>query len=143
MKKAKDVMIPLRKVITADPEESLQNVMKKMAKAGVSGVPVIATPGKKVVGVISESDILRFVEKDEAEMGGEKAMVNLEHALPTRVRELMSKSLVTVGPEAGLDEVVRLMTTKKVNRVVVVDKKRSLLGLVARAEALHAALEAD
>jgi CBS domain-containing protein len=140
MKKARDIMIPLRKVVTLSPSDSLEKAVRKLAGTGVSGAPVVIGREKRVVGVLSESDILRYVEKTEAEMrGGEKAMITLERAIPTRVRNLMSKNLVTVGQEAGLDEVVKLMVRREVNRVVVVDEKRSLRGLVARADVLRAA----
>jgi CBS domain-containing protein len=141
MKKAGELMVPRQKVITLSPEDSLEGAVRKLARARVSGAPVVVGSEKKVVGVLSESDILRYIERTEAEMGGEKRLVAIEHMAPTRVRDLMSKSPVTVGPGAGLDEVVELMTAKKVNRVVVVDDKKSLHGLIARGDVLRAAEE--
>ncbi len=142
MKKAREIMVPQERVLVLSPDESLEEASRKLAAAGVSGAPVVVGPERRVVGVLSESDILRYVEKAEAEMkGGERAMVTLEHAIPTRVKDLMSKDPVTIGREGELDEVVRLMTKRRVNRVLVVDSKRSLVGLIARADVLAAAEE--
>lgn len=131
------MMVPSEKVITLSPDDSLEEAARRLSDARVGGAPVVTGPDRKVVGVLSESDILRFVEKSEKR--GKTSMAALERAAPTKVSSLMSKEVVTVGREAGLDEVVRLMVTKQVNRVVVVDKRMALRGLIARADALRAA----
>ena len=45
------------------------------------------------------------------------------------VREWMSKGLITVAPNATLDEALKLMETKKIRRLPVVDNGK-LVGIV-------------
>jgi len=46
--------------------------------------------------------------------------------------EVMSREVLTVGPDAPLSEVIQTLMDKKVKRLVVADQKGHLLGMVDR-----------
>jgi CBS domain-containing protein len=56
--KARDVMVP--DVVTVNPELDVKAVANTLVTNGISGVPVVDA-NKKIVGIISEGDLMRRV----------------------------------------------------------------------------------
>ncbi|EFK06939.1 CBS domain protein [delta proteobacterium NaphS2] len=135
--KAGDVMT--RDVVFVEKGTPLAEVADRMAREGVSGVPVIQD--QKVVGVISEKDFV-FA------MGGEALrsfMAVVAHclgnkgcaALPMRhqaAEHIMTQPALTVSMETPLSKVANIMAENNLNRVPVVDSEGKLLGIIARAD---------
>ncbi|MEX0675151.1 MAG: CBS domain-containing protein [Gaiellaceae bacterium] len=105
-------------VVTVSPDTPLRQVAALMAERGISGVPVVE--GDTVVGVVSESDIVRR----EGTVGGVEA---------TTAAEAMSAPAVTVEPWLSAFGAAALMAWHDVNRLPVVSRGR-LVGIVARAD---------
>jgi CBS domain-containing membrane protein len=135
--KARDVMT--RDVVFVGKDTPLAEVADRMAREGVSGVPVIED--HKVVGVISEKDFVLA-------MGGEALrsfMAVVAHclgnkgcaALPMRhqtAEHIMTQPALTVSVETPLSKVANVMAENNLNRVPVVDSEGKLLGIIARAD---------
>jgi len=71
----------------------------------------------KIVGIVTERDIVRRVAATD---------------LPVRrtpVEAIMSSPIITVSPDATIEETLKIMANNRVRRLPVVDKTR-LLGLV-------------
>ena len=104
----------------------------------VSAFPVL-DDDNKVIGVVSESDLLTK-EAFEGEMPG------LIHGLvQRRVRdkasavtaaELMTRPPVTIGPDAPVTQAARLMYSRRVKRLPVINDHGRLIGIVSRADVL-------
>lgn len=54
-----------------------------------------------------------------------------------KVASVMSKGVISVGPKAPIDEVVRIIFKRKVNSLPVVDEKKKLLGIITRENILE------
>lgn len=132
--KAKQIMVPKAKVIAVAPSDSIRSASKRLAEGHVSGAPVLE--GGKVVGVISESDIVRFLNL-HAE--GDDLSGKLRSVSRAKVRDVMTKGAIWVAPDAPLDEVADKMATGEVNRVLVVNERMELLGLIARSDLIRSA----
>jgi CBS domain-containing protein len=127
-------------VVSVPPEASLAEVAQVMARAGVSGVPVVDAQGL-VLGVISEKDFLAAMNP-----GGPGTFMGvvascLAHGaclvaprLQERASQAMSAPAVCVGPQATLAEIAGLFNQRGVNRAPVVDPQGRLLGIVSRAD---------
>ena len=50
------------------------------------------------------------------------------------VRDVASKQVVTIDPQQGLDEALRIMAKHKVRRLPVVEEDGKLVGVVAQAD---------
>ena len=102
----------LRDPITVTPDVSVRQVRELSAQLGVSGFPVL--DGKTVVGIVTNRD-LRF-----------------ETRLDAPVREIMTplERLVTVREGATLAEGKALMHKHKLERVLVVNDRFELRGLM-------------
>ena len=136
LKTAKDIMVKSGNVLSFSPENGIRDVIAKLAQSGFSGGPVVKDG--KVVGIISESDIVNLADKsgkdDVGDFIGSLAIGKMEAG------DIMSKKVVTVGPDADVREIATKMSDKKVNRVIVVDSSGALLGLIARDDIVEAAV---
>jgi CBS domain-containing protein len=143
MMKVKDVMTT--DVITVEPQTTLKDVAAVLAVRRISGLPVVDAGGK-VVGVISEADILF---KEVGEKGPQGVIAWLlepggDVKLDARTAgEAMTAPARTIGPDRPLAEAAKRMLEEAVNRFPVVDDDGALLGLVSRADLVRAFVRSD
>ncbi len=119
MPAAKDIMTPAAKVITASGKDKVKDVIAKLVKNHISGLPVVDADNC-VVGMITEADVLAAA-----------AGATVESVIG-------KKKPITVGPKATTKEVTELLLKKKIKRVAVVDEAGKLLGILSRADLLRA-----
>ncbi|HRG16642.1 MAG TPA: IMP dehydrogenase [Pseudomonadota bacterium] len=102
----------IRDPITVSPETSIRDVLSLTRARNISGVPVVE--GGHLVGIVTSRD-LRF-----------------ETQLDAPVSRIMTKQdrLVTVREGASDDEVLQLMHTHRIEKVLVVNEQFKLRGLV-------------
>jgi len=109
----KDVMVTDLVTVTADL--NVKEAVKVMNDFEI-GCLIVVEDGK-AVGILTERDILkRVVEKGK---DPEK----------TLVKDVMSKPLIVVNPEMGLEEAIETMFKNKIKKLPVV-KDGKLVGLV-------------
>lgn len=98
--------------ITVEPDDTVEHALELMRTYHVSGLPVVK--GKALVGILTNRDV-RFVD----DLAG------------TTVREVMtSERLVTVPAGTTLDEAKRHLHTHRIEKLLVVDDKGLLAGLL-------------
>ena len=110
----------LRDPITISPDVTLRQVIQLSREHGFSGFPVLV--GKEVVGIITNRD-LRFEEDLDA---------------PVKSKMTPRDRLVTVKEGCSLDEAKRLMSQHRLERVLVVNDKFELRGLITVKDILKA-----
>lgn len=111
---AKDIMT--KDVITVSPTTTVRRLAMMLIKNQISGVPVAGRNGK-IVGVVSEADIVAKKGKD--------------------VKAIMSKKVISVKEETAVAEIAQLMTTHKVRRIPVM-RGDEVVGIVSRADIVSA-----
>jgi CBS domain-containing protein len=146
---AKDLMVEGANLITVAPDDSIYTAIRLMLKRHVSGLPVVeegAEGARKLVGILSEGDLLRRRETDtlrrrprwlEFLTGPGKLAEEYAHAAGRRVGEIMSSPVITVSESAPLADIVQLMEQRKIKRVPVV-QDGNLVGIITRADVLRA-----
>jgi CBS domain-containing protein len=139
-----DVMT--RSVRTVSPETSLKEAAEILTELRISGLPVVADG--KVVGVVSEADILTKERGEAPYRGGLLGLVfedgqGRAKLLAKTVGEAMTSPAVTVRPQRPVAEAAATMIDRKINRLPVVDDKGTLLGIVSRADLVRAFVRSD
>ena len=132
-----------RRVVTVTPDTSILAAAKLMLENHISGLPVVDTSAH-VVGIISESDLLRDDGKGVdgspwlQMMVGPDALSGEPAQLGARkVGDVMTRGPVTVAPNASIAQACRLMEQHGIKRLPVVEND-TLVGLIARADLVRA-----
>jgi len=108
------------------PDESVYDALKIMAEKGVGALMVLE--GTSLVGVISERDYARQV------------ILKGRSSESTRVKDIMTTSVVCVGPHQRVDECLSLMTDKRVRHLPVMEEDQ-LLGVVSVGDLVKSIIE--
>ena len=117
-KQVRDAMTP--GVQTVQLSDTAAEAARLMRDNDIGSLPVLGDNGAPV-GVITDRDLaVRLVAEGK-------------DANATRVEEVCSGELVTVGAEVSLDEALQRMAEHKVRRLPVVDDGR-LVGMLAQAD---------
>ena len=116
--KVKEIMTT--SVVTVTPETTIAEVWQHMSTERHIGYPVVKNGA--LVGVVTLSDVTRI---KEAERQNKK------------VGEVMSRTPITVGPEEQTVKLFEMMSTRDINRVLVVQDK-GLVGIVTRTDLMRA-----
>src|SRR5579863_4061360 len=117
---ARDIMT--RKVCTIVPEASVQEAAQLLDRMRISGLPVLDGEGK-LIGIITEADIISKVNREGL-----------------RVADIMSREPTVVDEETLVSEIALILTERKIKRVPVVQDGK-LVGIVSRADIVHAVAE--
>jgi CBS domain-containing protein len=134
-----------RDVITIGPDAPLKEAARRMIEAGVSGLPVTDDTGS-LVGVITEAD---FVKEEANRRAKRRARLLrwLDREEPDHhhrtVGDVMTREVLTLGPEADHAEAARLMKKSNIKRVPVVSKTGEMVGVVSRGDILRAFARPD
>ena len=141
--KAIDVMV--RDVITVRPDDEVATAIKLLAEHDVSALPVV-DDGGKVVGVISEADLMRREEIGterhrpwwlEAMTPGATLAGEFAKAHGRKVREIMSDTVVSATEETPLGEIAGLLEKHRIKRVPIL-RDGKLAGIVSRSNLIQA-----
>lgn len=128
--------LKLKEVMTANPAccepgTSLVDVGRLLIENDCGGIPVVDDLNRRrPIGVITDRDIAC------------RAVAEGRDALNLTAGGCMSSPCVTADLEATLEECCRLMETKRVRRVVIVDSTGACCGIVAQADVARVAAKA-
>ncbi|MFJ3775943.1 CBS domain-containing protein [Streptomyces sp. NPDC090075] len=131
-------------VVSVGRGAPFKEIVRLMRDWRVSALPVVEGEGR-VVGVVSEADLLRreeFRDAEEVRDGQEVRDAAAEAGAPT-AGGLMTAPALTVRPGATLSQAARIMARGGVKRLPVVDEVGVLQGVVSRADLLKVFLRDD
>ena len=111
---AKDIMT--RDIVTVSPTMKVKDLAMMLIKNQISGAPVADKKGK-IIGVVSEADIIAKTGKD--------------------VKAIMSSKVISIGEETPVEAIAQLMTQHAIKRLPVMDGNK-LVGIVSRADIVSA-----
>ena len=139
---ARDVMV--EQVIAIDPEASVAEAARLMSEFDISALPVV--DAGRLVGIISESDLLRRAEIGtavhhpwwiEAVTPAARLAAEFTKSHGMRVAEVMSKDVVTADEDTPLSDIAALLERNRIKRVPIT-RDGELVGIVSRANLVQA-----
>ncbi|MCG8585472.1 MAG: CBS domain-containing protein [Pirellulales bacterium] len=106
-------------VFTTQPEATLEHAIRLLVEENVGSLVVVdPVETRRIVGIITERDILRTVDQQAKELAS------------LRVADYMSTSVKTCTVTDTLDSVMGLMTTHRVRHMPIVEDDK-LCGMVS------------
>jgi CBS domain-containing protein len=152
MRLVKDFM--RKRVVCFRPDDSIFKVAKCFATKGISGAPVVDKC--KVVGIVSESDLIKFIKSQtvecvRAELGLSLSLLDmlrkyislrkqLKQVSKVKVKDVMNKTVISVRPDSTLSEAAELMDKYDIHRLPVIENDK-LVGIISRADLIHSLIK--
>ena len=135
-----DYMSP--KVFTTTPGTPLEGACKIMVRNGLRRIPIvggeadISKAAKKLLGILTSTDIIRFLNAKELfdNLNSNLATDVLEQ---TKISDIMAKDPITVEPTMTIGELCELFSEKNIGGVPVV-KNDQVLGIITERDILNA-----
>ncbi len=129
---AADVMTP--SPVAVAPSTSLPDAAVVMARRRLKRLPVVDAAGA-LVGMVSRLDLLRSAAGGFGAKEATARELGLSGDQP--LSRVMRRDVPTVHPETALPEVFQAVVSTRLNRALVVDQDRRVVGLVTDAELLE------
>ncbi len=132
-KQAREVMT--QPAVTIEQDKLVTDAVNLMLKKQVKRLPVV-DPDGKLVGILSRLDVFHTILRECPDW---QAFQKQEIAVDLRfVSDIMRRDTSTVLPDTPVAEVIRLIDCNDIQRVCVVDKAGSFLGLISDRDLLAA-----
>ena len=104
-------------VVTIHPDATVAGLVAVLEQHRI-GALVVSVDGTRIDGIVSERDVVR-------------ALVHGASALEQPVRAIMSAGVHCASAEATIDDLMALMTDKRIRHVPIVDADEQLIGIVS------------
>jgi CBS domain-containing protein len=125
-------------VVAVREDADFKEMVTVMRSRRISAFPVIDASGR-VVGVVSEADLLLKETTPALPEGAIRLPWRLRgqsKAAGVTAAEMMTKPAVTIHEDAPVAEAARLMQSRKVKRLPVVDVNGRIRGIITRTDVL-------
>lgn len=104
-------------VATIPPEATVAQLIARLSEHRV-GALVVSSDGTTITGIVSERDVVR-------------AMADGPDTFARSVASIMTTHVFCAPPEAHVEELMHLMTDKRVRHIPVTDPDGALIGIVS------------
>ena len=111
----KDLMT--KEIVCASTEDTVFQVAKMMKIHNIGCVPVVAND-EKVLGVVTDRDIVLSIAKNNVNTG------------KTLASSIMSEKVYSVRPGADVEDALQLMKLQKIRRLPVIENDR-IMGMIS------------
>ena len=98
--------------LTIADDKTLGDALAIMQENGISGIPVVASGSKTLVGILTNRDVRFALDMNE------------------KVANLMTRDVITANADISTDEARRLLHAHRIEKLVVVDKAKCCVGLI-------------
>ncbi len=115
-------------VWSVQPETAVYDAVKLMAEKDIGALVVVS--GEKLAGMFSERDYAR------------KLVLHGKSSRETRVDEVMSAPVVTVGPDQTVQQCMHIMTHHRIRHLPVLEDE-ALIGVVSIGDLVNSIISAQ
>jgi CBS-domain-containing membrane protein len=120
-----------RRVRSVTPETTVGDLYRLFAADDFDAYPVVRDD--TLVGVVSKLDALKVFALAE-----DQILPHFADGMGATVDEIMTTDIVTVEPDTNLQRVLQRMVAHRLKSLPVIDKRRNLVGIIARDDIMRA-----
>lgn len=132
--------------VSTTPNATVLEAAKIIFGKDHKGLPVVEGKNKKLVGFITEEDILfqmfpslqELIEDYVHERDFEEMEKKVKPVLAKKVKELMNKKVILIHVDEPILKAESIMKTKDVSRLPVIDDKGRLIGIISKGDIFRA-----
>jgi len=125
------------KVVTIAAGQTIHDAIGKLNKHGI-GALIVTGKAEKIVGIITERDILRTCGEQCVRLG--EPQTQEETACPSLVQNAMTKDLIIGVPDDDLNYVMGIMTKNRIRHLPILDEG-NLAGIISIGDLVNAHFE--
>lgn len=115
------------KVQTDFEDQNIMSACNIMSANRIGCVIIVSRSRNQIpVGIITERDIVEILGKLNPDL------------LKAPLRMLMSKPLITIEQSASINDAAKIMNSKKIRRLVVVDNNNKMTGILTQKDLFNA-----
>ena len=123
--------------MTVTPETSFQDALKLMRDHKFRRIPVVDHEGK-LVGIVSERDLLHASPSPATSL----SVWEVNYLLwKLKVADIMTHHVITIAPDAPIEDAANLMVTRKIGGLPVVDNAGHVVGVITETDIFKAFAE--
>ncbi|MDI6691372.1 MAG: CBS domain-containing protein [Candidatus Bathyarchaeota archaeon] len=114
-----------KNVVACSPEDEVDNIWRLMQTKSLGGVPV--TKNDRLVGIVTQKDLIQsgaLLPTFESKKGRFRGS--------SKISSLMNTQVIAVEPSIKVIRVAKIMVSRDIGRVPVIDKEGKLIGIVDR-----------
>ena len=104
-------------------------MLNLLSEHKIAGVPVVEKG--KVVGIISESDIIKIMDVRNI-LDTQKDEIKLSELEKIPAREAMTREVILINEKENIIDASELMYKHRINRLPVIDDKKNLVGIITK-----------
>jgi len=131
------------RVHVASPSTPFKMLVRLIEENRISAVPIVDSQGSPM-GIVSESDLLLKENADPTSpLDVLRQRSQRAKADGVVAADVMTSPVVTVGVDTPIGQAARVMRERNVRRLVVVDSRLRIAGIVSRSDLLKVFLRTD
>jgi len=111
-------------VVTSSPEDGVSGIASSMRKHDIGSVVIM--DDHKIVGILTERDFIRIVEKVGMLLKEDMA------------KHFMAKPVITIQSDASIPDAINLMQTNHIRHLIVLDKSLKMVGMISSRDIMNA-----
>lgn len=120
-------------LITVTTQNTFSEVRAIMRDNLIHHLPVVE--GKKLVGIISRIDILKYTNSEAFVDDNDETAKSLDHSVS--VSDLMTQDVLTLKNTDVVKHAVEILTKQSFNSIPVVNDQQELVGIITTKDLLH------
>jgi acetoin utilization protein AcuB len=119
------------RLVTITPETTLPEAMKLVGQRRIRHLPVLQDG--ELVGIVSDRDLKRAMASPATTLAVNELVYLLDRLT---VAEIMTRAVITIGPQCPVEEAARLMMQEKIGALPVTESG-ALVGIVTETDVLE------